>query len=466
MPGHRRALYHPALGFLLESDLMVDPDQVKLAAQAYIYGYPLVYNLHELAKFPAGTSLIGVPVPCNQFAPARDLLGPEAKFVTPNNDTLYVIAQCDLRDGPLVLQVPDTGDRYYVLQFVDAWTNNFAYVGTRATGNGSGTFLLTPADYSGPVPAGATAIEAPTSLFVIVGRVACDGPDDLPAVHAVQDGFSLAPLDPGVATSALGGPVPADGVPDELLFWERLRVALAAFPPSPDTDGTYISDAAIFGLTAAESAFVDPDPALAEVLVAATIQGADLIDQLSTTVITPVDGWTSAIHAFDYNLDHLGLGTIDAPEWKIADRTTAYITRAVAARLGLWGNHGYEADYDILWTDEHGDVLHGVNRYELVLPSAPQVGAFWSITMYDSPDYYLVANPIDRYALGDRSPGLVTAPDGTITIYLQSESPGGDKEPNWLPAPAGVFRPVLRCYLPGPEILSGSYKLPAVKKVG
>lgn len=444
---------------------MADPDQVKLAAQAYIYGYPLVYNLNELAKFPAGTSLLGVPAPGNQFASARALLGPEAKFVTPNNDTLYIIAACDLRDGPLVLEVPDTGDRYYVLQFVDAWTNNFAYVGTRATGNRPGTFVLAPTGYSGPVPDGAIAIEAPTSLFAIVGRVACEGPDDLSAVHAVQDGFSLAPLDPSTATSDLRGPVPVAGVPDELLFWEQLRVALAAFPPSPDTDGTYLSDAAAFGLLDADSPYVDADPALSQVLVAAAEQGAAMIEQLGTTVITPVDGWTSAIHAFDYNLDHLGLGTIDSPEWKIADRTTAYITRAVAARLGLWGNHGYEADYDILWTDEHGDVLTGAHRYELVLPSAPPVGAFWSITMYDSPDYHLVANPIDRYALGDRSHGLVTAPDGTITIHLQVASPGADNEANWLPAPPGVFRPVLRCYLPEPEILSGAYRLPAVKKV-
>jgi len=308
-------------------------------------------------------------------------------------------------------------------------------------------------------------------VFAIVGRVACDGPDDVPAVHEVQDGFSLAPLDPSPSTTAasatgpLGGPEPAAGVPDELLFWEHLRVALAAFPPSAETDASYLADAARFGLTDAESPFVDAVPARAEVLVAAATDGAAMIEQLGTTVITPVDGWTSAIHAFDYNLDHLGLGTIDSPEWKIADRTTAYITRAVAARLGLWGNHGYEADYDILWTDEHGDVLTGAHRYELVLPSAPQVGAFWSITMYDSPDYYLVANPIDRYALGDRSPGLVTAPDGSITIHLQVDSPGADKEANWLPAPAGVFRPVLRCYLPGPDILSGAYKLPAVKKV-
>src|SRR6185295_12773703 len=137
-----------------------------------------------------------------------------------------------LRDGPLVLEVPDTGDRYYVLQFVDAWTNNFAYVGTRATGNRAGAFLLSLEGYSGPVPDGLPVVEAPTPVFAIVGRVACDGPDDLPAVHVVQDGFSLRPLDPSVATSALRVPAPAAGVPGDLQFWAPAGRAgrVPAFP--------------------------------------------------------------------------------------------------------------------------------------------------------------------------------------------------------------------------------------------
>lgn len=444
------------------TDTPVDADQVKQAVQAYVYGYPLVYCLDEIAKLPAGTSIFGVPLPLNTFHGATELLGPDAEFVTPNNDTLYLMAGLDLTGGPLVLDVPATDGRYYVLQFVDAWSNNVAYVGTRATGNDAGTFLVTPPGYAGAVPEGVAVVEVPTTTGVIVGRIAVAGPDDVPAVVALQGGFSLAPAPGNTATT--GAPRPAAGVAEDLLFWEKLRVALGAFAPA-DTDAEFLANAAAFGLTDAGSPFVDPDPALAAVLVAARAQGADLIDELGRTVITPVNGWTSAMHAFDFNLDHLGLGTIDAPEWKIADRTTAYVTRAVAARLGLWGNHGYEANYDILWTDQDDRTLDGSHRYELVLPGEPPTGAFWSLTMYDSPNYYLVDNPIDRYQIGDRTPGLEIGDDGTVTIRLQVDSPGPDLEANWLPAPPGPFRPVLRNYLPQAPVLDGSYVLPHVRRL-
>ncbi|MDF2744828.1 MAG: hypothetical protein K0S88_6206 [Actinomycetia bacterium] len=179
-----------------------------------------------------------------------------------------------------------------------------------------------------------------------------------------------------------------------------------------------------------------------------------------------MNGWTSALHAFDYNLDRLGLGTIDAPEWKIPDRQRAYVGRAVVARGGLWGNHGYEADYAFVWTDGDSKPLDGANRYELRLEQLPPVDAFWSLTMYDVPDFYLVANPIDRYSIGDRTPGLHTDADGSVTIYLQADSPGPGKEANWLPTPAGAFRPVMRMYQPRQPVLDGTYVLPAVRRVG
>jgi hypothetical protein len=138
----------------------------------------------------------------------------------------------------------------------------------------------------------------------------------------------------------------------------------------------------------------------------------------------------------------------------------------VAARAGLWGNHGYEADYGFVWTDGDGQPLDGANRYELRLEQPPPVDAFWSLTMYDVPDFYLVANPIDRYSIGDRTPGLGTAEDGSVTIFMQADSPGPGKESNWLPTPRGKFRPILRMYQPQKAILDGTYVLPAVRKVG
>ncbi len=443
---------------------MTDADRIKVATQTYIYGYPMVYDLDETAKILSGSTSIVADAGPNQFAYARELLGPDAKFVSPNNDTLYVIAACDVSAGPLVLHVPDTHDRYYVLQFVDAWSNNFAYVGRRATGTAEGNYLLTPTGYSDPVPDGMPVIEAPSNIFTIVGRVQANGADDLPAVHELQDAFTLRTISGDAPPPGTGLPKIIPGVDPALAWWERFRVFLGEFPPPP-ADTAFVDAAATLGLTATDSPLVDPDPDLAKILVEGQKQGDATIETLGKTMIKMVNGWTSAMHAFDYNLDRVGLGTIDTPEWKIADRTTAYVTRAIAARLGLWGNHGYEAQYDILWQDEHGDELDGTGTYELTLRPAPPVDAFWSITMYDEPDYYLVANPIDRYSLGDRTPGLETAADGSVIIFMQQGTPGADKESNWLPAPSGKFRPILRSYQPKEQILSGGYELPKVRRV-
>jgi hypothetical protein len=178
------------------------------------------------------------------------------------------------------------------------------------------------------------------------------------------------------------------------------------------------------------------------------------------------NGWQLTTHTFDYSLDTFGIGTLDSPEWRIADRTQAYGMRAIAARAGLWGNHGYEALYAITWIDADGQPLEGTSRYELRLPAAMPVDAFWSLTMYDVPEFHLVANPIDRYSIGDRSAGLVTDPDGFITIHIQADDPGGDRTANWLPTPRARFRPTMRLYLPRPEALAADYDLPPIRRVG
>jgi hypothetical protein len=365
-------------------------------------------------------------------------------------------------NGPLIVSVPDTSDRYYGLQFIDAWTNNFAYVGRRPTGTKAGKFLLTPSGYDGPLPDGMQVIEAPSRVFVILGRLQVDGEADLPAAHALQDQFSLTPLDPS-GDAVAGIPAPNVGVADDLMFWEKFRLAMAAFPP-PSADNEFVELSAEFGLTDADSPFVNPDSDLHDVLIEGEKQAKTLLEELSTRLIKMVDGWATAMHAFDYNLDRCGPGTINAPEWKIADRKIAYVTRAVAARMGLWGNHGYEADYEILWQDGDGEFLDGSHTYELILSPPPPVGAFWSLTMYDKSDYYLVANPIDRYSIGDRTPGLQYGEDGSVIIYMQHESPGPGKQSNWLPTPPGAFRPVLRAYQPGAAILDGTYHFSGVTR--
>jgi hypothetical protein len=438
-------------------------ERVRAAAGMYIYGYPLVYSMTETEGFAEGHSSLPVSAPWNEFGYARELLGPETTFVSPNNDTLYVIAALDLRPGPLVLHVPDTGDRYYVLQFVDAWTNNFAYIGRRATGTAEQRFLLVGPDDDSEAPEDMKVVRAPTGIVTIVGRVQINGAEDAPAVHALQDQFRLTPLSADAGAPA-GVPGPDPRVSEDLRWWETFRVQLAAFPP-PEADEPTLVTAETLGLTAAESPYVDPDPALAETLIAGAKAGREQIEELVKGGATPASGWTSAMHMFDYNTDYLGLGTIDAREWRIDDRERAYATRAVAARAGLYGNHGYEADYEIVFVDSDGEQLSGSQRYELRLDSMPPVDAFWSLTMYNVPEFLLVDNPIDRYSIGDRTRGLQIAKDGSLTIYLQHESPGPGKEANWLPAPRGDFRPIMRLYQPRPEVISGDYVLPAIRKM-
>ncbi|MGP0052343.1 MAG: DUF1254 domain-containing protein [Solirubrobacteraceae bacterium] len=443
-------------------------ERVQAAAQAYIYGYPLVYALDEMAALVAGGGRFPMQAPYNEFGHARELADADFAFVSPNNDTVYSIAVCDLRQGPLVLHVPDTAGRYYVLQFVDAWTNNFAYIGHRATGTADGEFLLAGPRFDGEVPDGMRVVHAPTGVFVIVGRTQVDGEHDLPAVHALQDQFTLTRLrvqEGGAAPGPVAGvPQPDARVAPELEWWERFRLTLDAFPP-PEADTPFLAVCEKLGLTAPESLYVDPDPELAQVLIEGAKAGQAKIEELMQNVHASPTGWQSAVHLFDYNLDYYEIGTIDAPEWKIADRTTAYVTRAIAARAGLFGNHGYEANYEIVWVDGDGQPLNGANSYTLRLETPPPVEAFWSLTMYDADKFYLVANPINRYSIGDRTPGLKIADDGSVTLNIGKHPPGPDKASNWLPAPDGKFRPCLRMYGPRTEILDGTYTLPAINKV-
>lgn len=442
---------------------MADEQRVQAAARAFVYGYPLLYNLDEIAKLPSGRATLskGVPAPWNEFWYGRELVDHRAEFVSPNNDTIYLLAPLDLSGGPVRVDVPDTADRYYVLQCVDAWTNNFAYIGRRATGTAAGSYTFVPPGFDGTVDDGSTVIHAPSTVMIIVGRLQVDGAADLPAVHALEDQFTAAALDPGAPRAGI--PAPAEGVADDLVWWERFRVALAAFPP-PEGDAPFVSMIGRLGLTAAESPYIDPDPDLAEVLRAGAVAGATMIEQILAKASSG-GGQTSAAHLFDYNLDYFEIGTIDAPEWKMADRSTAAVGRAVAARAGLWGNHGYEAVYLLVSADADGELLDAAHTYEVTFSPPPPVDAFWSFTNYDVPRFYLIDNPIDRYSLGDRSPGLQYGEDGSVTIYLQATSPGPDREANWLPTPqSGNFRPILRCYQPGPSVMDGTYAMPAVRR--
>jgi hypothetical protein len=253
-------------------------------------------------------------------------------------------------------------------------------------------------------------------------------------------------------------------VGEELAWWEKFRAWSQLFPP-PAAERQYIQKFEPLGLLAEDSPYLDPAPELAQLLQAGQQTGQKFIEDHSQAAGEQVNGWGLITHVFDFNMDSFEVGTIDQPQWKMADRAKAHVLRAVAARLGLWGNHAYEAAYAMLWTDEHGEKLNGARRYLLHFDEVPPADAFWSLTMYDSLNYYLVANPINRYSIGDRTPGIQYNDDGSLDLYLQYQSPGLELESNWLPAPSGDFRPTLRMYEPGEAVFDGSWLPPAVKRL-
>ncbi len=441
---------------MVHTGIMTEPLD-DLAVQAYFYGFPLVFNLEQVSRYVHTGIGKNPAAPWNTFSHARSLAGPADQFVTINNDTVYSMAQLDLSAGPLLLEVPDTAGRYYVLQFVDAWTNNFAYIGHRATGTGAGSFLLVPHDWAGEVPENTTPVRVPTRIASIVGRWAVDAGEPLENVHALQDATTLTPLDPSRAPIGLVAPAPTGDVASD--FWSKYRVWSQEFPPAP-RDHSLQSSFAPLGLTG-------PGPLDSASLRTGFEKGKATLEAVlaSGGGNAIVNGWNLTYHSFDYNLDYFEVGSLDDPDFTIADPQRRIVQRAGAALGGLWGNQSFEAAYIATYVDADENPLSGEHRYTLHLSPTPPVNAFWSLTMYDVPDYYLVDNAIDRYSIGDRTPGLVYEEDGSLIITISHAEPtAATARANWLPAPAGAFRPVLRMYEPDPTVLSRAYEVPALRR--
>ena len=428
--------------------------------RAYLYGFPLVFDLDQVARYTTTGVGANPAAPFNSFSHARVLAGPADTFVTINNDTVYSMAQIDLSVGPVALHVPDTAGRYYVLQFVDVWTNNFAYIGHRATGTAAGDFLLVPPGWEGEAH-GVPVIRFPTTVASIVGRWAVGGDDDLPVVHALQDATTLTPLDPHAVPTGLAAPDAR--VPESLMFLEKLRVWSQQFPPAP-RDVQLQESLASTGIAADASPYAALSAEDVERIAAGLAAGREALHTALTHGSSPeVNGWKLTFHAFDYNLDYFEIGALDDDRFTMSDPTRRIVERAAAALGGLWGNHAYEAAYIMTYVDDHGEQLTGARTYTLRLDPPPPVSAFWSLTMYSVPEFFLVDNPIDRYSIGDRTPGLVRDADGALTITISHQRPE-ERDANWLPAPAGDFRPVMRMYEPEASILDGGYTFPAITR--
>ncbi|WP_203185926.1 DUF1254 domain-containing protein [Streptomyces pratensis] len=443
------------------------PDAITaLAADAYVYGSPLVRQLSAVqACLQEGCGTLA-PAPFNDFAHAGGPATPGARVPFAPVDLVDALAQLDLSGGPVRLHVPDTGGAYYVLQFVDAWGNAFAYLGPRATGTGEGDWMVVPPGWAGTVPDGVSGvIDAPTSVVSVVGRLACDGPEDMPRVRALQQELTLTHL--GDRAHRTGLPATEPGVPGALRFFEELRVWMADFPPAA-ADRAYQDRFQPLGLLEEGlSPYVSAGPVLVRALGRGLALGRLRVEEAARRPEAegPRGTWRMIPHLRDHNLDHFGVGTLGTPEWTIPDREASYLVRAVAARRGRWLPHGYEALYAHTTRDSRGRPLDGAHDYVLRFRRPPPVRAFWSVTVYDSPGGHLVANEADRHAVGNRTPGLVHGADGSLTLRLSAKRPTGPAgEANWLPVPAGRFRPILRLHLPDQALLDGSYVIPAIER--
>lgn len=414
-----------------------------LATTGFVFGYPLVVTERTLQTF---APVVGVNHPFAQQARSN---ATSRTVVAPNADTLYAIAVLDLRSGPLLLTVPDIIDRYNTFQLLDAWTESFAYLGTRATGGRGGTWVLVPPGFAGALPAGVARIDVPTPQAFLLGRVLVYDDADVPNVTALSAHIAIRPLDPAApATPPLGAPAgpPADSGNNGLAFWDELGDALAIDPPTTDAQRALLERLATLGVGPGRhpSSEVD-DPEVRAALEAGIALGQQRIEQALDGTST-VNGWRLRTDIGTYGDD------LD--------------TRAAIARSGWGANVAAEAVYPSAVDDSSGATLDGTSSYRIHFAAGalPPVRAFWSLTLY-GPDRFFVENPLHRYALGDRSPGLVYGVDGSLDLYVGSVAPAG-REANWLPAPAGEFSLILRLYLPDDAILDGRWVPPAIERLG
>lgn len=427
------------------------------AVDAWLYGYPLVTMDVSRRVMTHGPD----QAPLNTFHHMRTF--PDSTFtdvVSPNADTLYSAAWLDLRAEPVVLSVPDTDGRYYMMPMLSGWTDVFAAPGSRTTGSDAGDFAICGPGWQGELPTGVRRVESPTALAWIIGRTDTAGTRDYLAVHALQDSCLLTPLSgfaPGMPAPAPVAPLPADTGPgspadqvhtmDGPAFFTRLAELLADNPPA-EADAPALERFAALGLVPGrpwDAGSLAPEAR--EAVEAAPAAGIAAIEQaMAARQGDTVNGWSWPRGLGDYGTD--------------------YAERAVVTYFGLGANLDADALYPNAYNDAAGEPLSGEYRYEMRFEPGelPPVNGFWSLTLYDEKQVF-ADNPLDRYALGDRDP-LLTGADGSLTLYVQHESPGAGREANWLPAPSGAFNLYFRLYWPLPAALDGSWQLPPVVRTG
>jgi hypothetical protein len=426
--------------------------ELETAIDAYVYLYPLVLMEMTRRQMTNYTAPRDQPpgAPSNQIAHARTLADASLKVVvTPNIDTLYSIAWLDLAREPVLLSLPETR-RYHVFQLLDMWTDVFASIGTRTTGNDSRTFAIVGPEWiGGGLPDGVEPIRSPTRYAWIIGRTQTNGASDERAVHGFQDLVTLEPLsgqhpapeiDPAIDMKT---PPPEQVARLEPARFFELASHLLLFNAPHAGDQPILSRIQRLGLEPGGS-FVPS--AHGDLLERAVKDAQRLIKQKSARRGESAHHWT-------FKTEDVGAYGSD------------YLERAAIAMVGLGANLPTDAVYPMARVDADGQPLDGRERYRIHFDreALPPARAFWSVTLYGA-DHFLYDNPLKRYGLGDRDP-LAFNTDGSMDLYIQHESPGFDLETNWIPAPLAPFTVVMRLYWPAPSVLSGGWQPPPIERL-
>ena len=453
-----------ALAFIATFSRAAEPiseqDAYDIGVDAYIYLFPLV--LMDTTRRQAVNVELGQAIgrgPMNVFTHVP--IFPPADFrdiVRPNFDTLYSITWLDLTKEPMVVAAPDTQSRYYLLPMLDMWTDVFASPGKRTTGTGAGRFAVVPPDWRATLPEGVERIDAPTPYVWIVGRTQTNGSKDYEAVHKVQAGYTITPLSqwgkaPEPVKPAIDPAVDMKTAPmiqvagmSAVDYFGYAAELLKVNPPH-FTDQPIIARMRRIGIEPGKSFDVNTaDVAVKRALERAASDALKAMKQKIPTLARVVNGW-------QMNTDTMGV------------YGNYYLKRSIVALVGLGANLPEDAVYPLNLGDADGKPLTGLNKYALHFAKSeiPPVEAFWSITLYDK-DGFPTANPINRNAIGDRDELKFNA-DGSLDLYFQNESPGKEREANWLPAPTDAFNLTMRLYAPKFEVLDGRWAPPPIRKV-
>lgn len=433
----------------------------EIGIEAYHYLYPLItmdVSRRVMTNFESGKKP-GMG-PMNEFQHLRAF--PTADFrevVRPNFDTLYSSVWLDLIREPIIISVPDTGDRYYLLPMMDMWSDVFAVPGKRTSGTKAANFAVVKKGWNGTLPEGVKRIESPTSYVWIIGRTQTNGPNDYEDVHKVQDGYFVTPLSqwgqkPELVKTAIDPTVDMKTPP--MVQVNTMTAAnyfsygaeLMKLHPPHITDWSTVSRLNRIGINLGESFnFDNVTASVKSALDRAVVDGLQLMKEKIPTLAKISNGW-------QMNTDTMGV------------YGNFYLKRAIVAMIGLGANQTQDAVYPLNVGDADGKSINGANNYVIHFEKAelPPVEAFWSITMYDQ-EGFQVANKLNRFAIGDRDELRYNA-DGSLDIYIQHESPEQDKESNWLPSPAqGLLGITMRLYAPKAEVIDGRWVPPAIMRL-